>query len=87
VTGPGESLHRLSRVLSATATPERLAGPHNLDAFERTALRPTTPISLINFGEALNFPLIVGLMLALFGAATLLHLLVVSVARRPESAC
>src|ERR1039458_6151573 len=46
------------------------------------ATRPTTPISLINFGEAVNFPLIVGFMLALFGAATLMHLLVVSVARR-----
>ena len=47
-----------------------------------SATRPTTPISLINFGEAVNFPLIVGFMLALFGAATLMHLLVVSVARR-----
>ena len=46
------------------------------------ATRPSTPISLINFGEAVNFPLIVGIMLALFGVATLLHLLVVSVARR-----
>jgi ABC-type lipoprotein release transport system permease subunit len=47
-----------------------------------TATRASTPIPLINFGEAVNFPLIVGLMLALFGAATLMHLLVVSVARR-----
>ena len=36
----------------------------------------------MNFGEAVNFPLILGLVLALFGAATLLHLLVVSVVRR-----
>jgi hypothetical protein len=43
---------------------------------------PITPTSLINFGEAVNFPLIFGAMLAVFGAATLLHLLVVSVARR-----
>jgi ABC-type antimicrobial peptide transport system permease subunit len=42
----------------------------------------TTPTALINFGEAVNFPLIFGAMLALFGAATLVHLLVVSVARR-----
>ncbi len=55
---------------------------HYLDAFQGIALRPTTPISLINFGEAVNFPLIVGLMLALFGVATLMHLLVVSVGRR-----
>jgi FtsX-like permease family len=43
---------------------------------------PDTPVSLVNFGEAVNFPLILGFVLALFGAATLLHLLVVSVARR-----
>jgi hypothetical protein len=43
---------------------------------------PITPTSLINFGEAVNFPLIFGAMLAVFGAATLLHLLVVSVTRR-----
>lgn len=46
------------------------------------AKRPRVPTSLVNFGEAVNFPLILGFMLALFGAATLLHLLVVSVARR-----
>jgi ABC-type antimicrobial peptide transport system permease subunit len=36
----------------------------------------------VNFGEAVNFPLIFGVMLAVFGAATLVHLLVVSVSRR-----
>jgi ABC-type antimicrobial peptide transport system permease subunit len=45
-------------------------------------MRPIVPISLVNFGEAINFPLILGFMVALFGAATLTHLLVVSVARR-----
>jgi len=55
---------------------------HILDTFPNIAARPSTPISLVNFGEAVNFPLILGFMLALFGAATLLHLLVVSVARR-----
>jgi hypothetical protein len=46
------------------------------------ANRPTTPTSLVNFGEAVNFPLILGCVLAMFGVATLLHLLVVSVVRR-----
>ncbi len=46
-----------------------------------TAL-PITPTSLVNFGEAVNFPLIFGGVLALSGAATLVHLLVVSVSRR-----
>lgn len=43
---------------------------------------PPTPVSLVNFGEAVNFPLIFGGVLALFGAATLAHLLTVSVSRR-----
>jgi len=47
-----------------------------------SASRPTIPTSLVNFGEAVNFPLILGCVLALFGVATLLHLLVVSVGRR-----
>jgi ABC-type antimicrobial peptide transport system permease subunit len=37
---------------------------------------------LINFGQAVNFPLIVSGIVAGFGAATLLHLLTVSVSRR-----
>jgi putative ABC transport system permease protein len=51
-------------------------------ASEAGATRPTIPTSLVNFGEAVNFPLILGFVLAVFGAATLLHLLVVSVIRR-----
>lgn len=43
---------------------------------------PFTPTTLVNFGEAVDFPLILGLILAIFGAATLTHLLVVGVARR-----
>ena len=43
---------------------------------------PFTPTTLVNFGEAVDFPLILGLILAIFGAATLTHLLVVSVGRR-----
>jgi hypothetical protein len=51
-------------------------------AYPGIAQLPDTPVSLVNFGEAVNFPLILGFVLALFGAATLTHLLVVSVARR-----
>jgi hypothetical protein len=43
---------------------------------------PVPPTNLVNFGEAVNFPLIFGAILILFGAATLLHVLVVSVTRR-----
>ena len=55
---------------------------HYLDSYQSTAVLAITPTSLINFGEAVNFPLIFGAMLAVFGVATLLHLLVVSVAQR-----
>jgi ABC-type lipoprotein release transport system permease subunit len=55
---------------------------HYLRSYPGIAQLPDTPVSLVNFGEAVNFPLILGFVLALFGAATLMHLLVVSVARR-----
>jgi hypothetical protein len=55
---------------------------HYLDSYQSIAALPITPTSLLNFGEAVNFPLIFGAMLAVFGAATLAHLLVVSVSRR-----
>ncbi len=40
------------------------------------------PTELINFGESVSFPLLFGVALSLFGAATLVHLLLVSVRRR-----
>jgi ABC-type lipoprotein release transport system permease subunit len=43
---------------------------------------PYPPTGLVNFGEAVNFPLLVGLVLLVYGMATLIHVLVVSVARR-----
>ena len=63
------------------------SGPKGQAAIARyvaqdSATRPTIPTSLVNFGEAVNFPLILGCVLAVFGVATLLHLLVVSVVRR-----
>ena len=53
-----------------------------LDHYQTVAAPSITPTSLINFGEAVNFPLLFGAVLAIFGAATLLHLLMVSVHRR-----
>jgi hypothetical protein len=44
--------------------------------------RPGTPTVLINFGESVNFPLLFAVALSVFGAATLLHLLLVSRVRR-----
>ena len=42
----------------------------------------SVPTDLVNFGQAVDFPLLLGVTLALFGAATLAHLLFVSVSRR-----
>ena len=55
---------------------------HYVDSYRSITALAITPTSLVNFGEAVNFPLIFGAMLAVFGVATLLHLLVVSVAQR-----
>jgi len=41
-----------------------------------------TPTSLVNFGEAVNFPLLVTLSVVVFAVASLLHALVVGVIRR-----
>ena len=43
---------------------------------------PRPPTDLVNFGEAVNFPLLFGLIVVLFGVATLLHMLVSSLNRR-----
>jgi ABC-type lipoprotein release transport system permease subunit len=42
----------------------------------------SVPTNLVNFGQAVDFPLLLGVTMALFGAATLAHLLFVSIARR-----
>ncbi len=47
---------------------------------------PDQPTELINFGESVSFPLLFGVVLSLFGAATLVHLLLVSVRRRRAEA-
>jgi len=88
---PGPTQSECHSAAAANQNPAVLArvapGPKGQAAIARYtsqagATRPTTPISLVNFGEAINFPLILGFVLAVFGAATLLHLLVVSVIRR-----
>jgi len=60
----------------------RAAVARYVRAYPSIVALPVVPTSLVNFGEAVDFPLIFGVVLALFGAATLVHLLVVSVSRR-----
>jgi hypothetical protein len=43
---------------------------------------PVKPTSLVDFGQVVNQPMILGLAVAVFSTATLLHFLLVSVARR-----
>ncbi|MGH2718234.1 MAG: FtsX-like permease family protein, partial [Actinomycetota bacterium] len=43
---------------------------------------PFSPETLVNFGQAINFPLLVASIVVLFGAASLAHLLVVGLSRR-----
>lgn len=43
---------------------------------------PRPPTDLVNFGEAVNFPLIFWVVAVLFGTATLLHLLLTTLSRR-----
>jgi hypothetical protein len=70
------------RVTFVSGPRGRAALDRYLAAYPSITSQPVAPTSLINFGEAVNFPLIFGIMLAVFGAATLAHLLVVSVSRR-----
>jgi hypothetical protein len=75
----------LSYGVLASAVPGargRAAITHYLDAYQSITSGPGVPSALVNFGEAVNFPLIFGVMLGVFGASTLAHLLVVSVGRR-----
>lgn len=74
-----------SLLVSFVPGPPGLAAiAHYLGTFQDATGTPTVPGALVNFGEAVNFPLIVGMVLALFGVATLVHLLVVSVGRRRQ---
>jgi len=43
---------------------------------------PQPPTNLVNFGQAIDFPLIFGAIVVVFGVGTLLHLLLTSVNRR-----
>jgi hypothetical protein len=64
----------------------RAALSHVAKEYAAAISYPVTPANLVNFGEAVNFPLIFGLVLIVFGITTLVHVLVVSVARRRREA-
>lgn len=89
--GPGRSACRaaLEQSLNFVLLVGTVPGPAGRAAVARyvadypgLAALPQTPAELVNFGETVNFPLILGVALAVFGSTTLVHLLVVSVTRR-----
>ncbi|MGI9005921.1 MAG: FtsX-like permease family protein [Streptosporangiaceae bacterium] len=73
-------------VRAASGPAGRAALATHIRQHRSLAYRPGKPAALINFGESVNFPLLFGLALSLFGAATMAHLLLVSVARRRREA-
>jgi len=75
--GGGSYMLRFARGADGRAALERVA-----QEYAASISYPITPANLVNFGEAVNFPLIFGLVLIVFGITTLVHVLVVSVARR-----
>jgi hypothetical protein len=73
----------------ARAAPGRAAAAalaRHVSKYPQFAGQEQEPIELVNFGQSVNFPLLFGGMLALFGAATMVHLLLVSVSRRRAEA-
>jgi len=80
VAGPAQQACQLQAVYQDSGGFLVLAvpGPRGRTALARLArqypeevLFPSTPADLANFGRAVNFPLIFGLALILFGVATL----------------
>jgi hypothetical protein len=73
-------------VRAATGPAGSAALARHIRQYRSLTYRPGKPIVLVNFGESVNFPLLFGVALSVFGVATLLHLLLVSVARRRSEA-
>jgi len=77
--------HGLAAIVLVRAAPGpagSAALARHIRQYPHLTYRPATPTVLVNFGESVNFPLLFGLALSLFGAATMMHLLLISVARR-----
>jgi ABC-type lipoprotein release transport system permease subunit len=89
--GPGAAACRRTaeRGLGSAILLRAAGGPAGAAALARhihrhpyDAYRTAVPTALVSFGESANFPLLLGAILVLCGAASLAHLLAVSVRRR-----
>jgi predicted lysophospholipase L1 biosynthesis ABC-type transport system permease subunit len=77
-----DSLATVILVRAAPGAAGNAALARHISAHPLLTTLPGKPTVLVNFGESVNFPLLFAVALTVFGAATLLHLLLVSVARR-----
>ena len=77
--GAGVILVRTASSVAGRTALNRLVAAHAGDV-----VAPVAPTNLVNFGQSVNFPVILGSVLIVFGVATLLHVLVVSVTRRRQ---
>ena len=80
----GAIYHVLARAAPGPAAAAALA--RHVSRYRQFTGATQEPVELVNFGESVNFPLLFGGMLALFAAATMVHLLLVSVSRRRAEA-
>jgi hypothetical protein len=80
----GTIYHLLARAAPGPAATAALA--RQVSRYRQFTGAAQEPVELVNFGESVNFPLLFGGMLALFAAATMVHLLLVSVSRRRAEA-
>jgi len=76
--------HVLARAAPGPAAAAALA--RHVSNYRQFSGSAQEPVELVNFGESVNFPLLFGGMLVLFAAATMVHLLLVSVSRRRTEA-
>jgi hypothetical protein len=77
-----DSLATVVLVRAAPGAAGSAALARHISAHPLLTTLPAKPTVLVNFGESVNFPLLLAVALTVFGAATLMHLLLVSVARR-----
>ena len=80
----GTAYSLLARAAPGPAAAAALA--RHVRAYPQFSASSQEPAELVNFGESVNFPLLLGVTLVLFGAATMTHLLMVSVSRRRAEA-
>ena len=90
---PATCLQKAQQGLLYSVLVHAVPGPSGAAALARYTSRyreylagPEQPTELVNFGQSVSFPLLFGAALSLFGAATLVHLLMVSVHRRRAEA-